>query len=147
MARTSSSSRRKANGRGAAAADALPRSIAFRHKPSGKERRVATGFAWDLFLFAGVFGVPLFLRRLPSWGAAVLALWLFVLIVSIVRVGAETAEIAQLALFAAFFVLQIGLGFYGNRLTARTLLHHGWTIDQPNDRGAKLVIEKWKLAH
>ena len=144
MARTSSTSRRKGNGRGAAA-DAVPPSITFRHKPSGKERRVATGFAWDLFLFAGVFGVPLFLRRLPSWGAAVLALWLFVLIVSIVRVGAEATEIAQLALFVAFLVLQIGLGFYGNRLTARTLLHHGWTIDQPNDRGIKRVIEKWRL--
>ena len=146
MARTSSTSRRKANGRGAAAADGVPPSIAFRHKPSGKERRVATGFAWDLFLFAGVFGVPLFLRRLPSWGAAVLVLWLFVLIVSIVRAGAAATEIAQLALFGAFLVLQIGLGFYGNRLTARTLLHHGWTIDQPNDRGTKLVIEKWRLS-
>ena len=41
---------------------------------------------------------------------------------------------------------QIGLGFYGNRLTARTLLHHGWTIDRPNDRGNKLIIEKWRLA-
>jgi len=146
VARTSSTSRRKANARGAAAADLPAPSINFRHKPSGKERRVATGFAWDLFLFAGVFGVPLFLRRLPSWGAAVLVLWLFVLIVSIVHVGAEATQIAQLVLFAAFLVLQIGLGFYGNRLTARTLLHHGWTIDQPSDRSIKLVVEKWRLA-
>ena len=87
MARSSSTSRRKSNAR-AGAADALPPSIGFKHKPSGKERRVATGFAWDLFLFAGVFGLPLFWRRLPSWGAAVLVLWLFVLIVSIVHVGA-----------------------------------------------------------
>jgi hypothetical protein len=145
VARTSASARRKANARGAAA-DGLPPSIAFRHKQSSKERRVATGFAWDLFLFAGVFGVPLFLRRLPSWGAGVLVLWLLVLIVSILRVGAEATQLAQLALFAAFLVLQIGLGFYGNRLTARTLLHHGWTIDQPNDRGTKLVVDKWRLA-
>jgi hypothetical protein len=145
VARSSSTSRRKSNARGGAA-DTVPPSIGFKHKPSGKERRVATGFAWDLFLFAGVLGLPLFLRRLPSWGAAVLVLWLFVLIASIVRVGAETAQLAQLVLFAAFLVLQIGLGFYGNRLTARTLLHHGWTIDQPNDRGTKLVVEKWKLA-
>lgn len=124
----------------------LPPSIGFVHKPSGKERRVATGFAWDLFLFAGVFGLPLFWRRLSSWGAGVLVLWLLVLIVSIVRVGNEATQTAQLVLFAAFLVLQIGLGFYGNRLTARTLLHHGWTIDRPNDRGNKLVIEKWRLA-
>jgi hypothetical protein len=146
VARTSSPSRRKGSARGGGAADTSRASIGFKHKPSGRERRVATGFAWDLFLFAGVFGVPLFLRRLPSWGAAVLVLWLFVLIVSIVRISAGATEIAQLVLFAAFLVLQIGLGFYGNRLTARTLLHHGWTLDQPNDRGAKLVVEKWKLA-
>jgi hypothetical protein len=145
VARTSSTSRRKGGGRGTAAADALPTSIGFVHKPSGKERRVATGFAWDLFLFAGVFGLPLFWRRLPSWGATVLVLWLFVLIVSIVRVGAEATQIAQLILFAAFLVLQVGLGFYGNRLTARTLLHHGWTVDRPNERGTKLIVEKWRL--
>lgn len=144
MARTSSTSRRKSNARGTAN-ETLPSSIGFRHKPSGKERRVATGFAWDLFLFAGVLGLPLFWRRLPSWGASVLGLWLLVLIVSVVRVGTEATQIAQLALFAAFLLLQIWLGFFGNRLTARTLLHHGWTIDQPNDRGTKLVIEKWRL--
>jgi hypothetical protein len=146
VARTSSPSRRKGGARGNGAADTSPASVGFKHKPSGKERRVATGFAWDLFLFAGVLGVPLFWRRLPSWGAAVLVLWLFVLIVSILRISAGATQIAQLVLFAAFLVLQIGLGFYGNRLTARTLLHHGWTIDQPNDRGTKLLIEKWRLS-
>jgi hypothetical protein len=147
VARTSSTSRRKGGGRGAAAPDALPPSIGFVHKLSGKERRVATGFAWELFLFAGVFGLPLFSRRLSSWGAGVLVLWLFVLIVSIVRVSAPVTQTAQLILFAAFLVLQVGLGFCGNRLTARTLLHHGWTIDRPNDRGNKLVVEKWKLVN
>jgi hypothetical protein len=145
VSRTSSSSRRKSSGRGTAATDALPSSIGFVHKARGKERRVATGFAWDLFLFAGVFGLPLFWRRLSSWGAAVLVLWLLVLLVSLVRVTAEPTQVAQLILFAAFLILQVWLGFFGNRLTARTLLHHGWTIDRPNDRGNKLVIEKWKL--
>jgi uncharacterized protein (DUF486 family) len=137
------SSRAKARARGGA--ESLPSAIRFKHKPSGKERRVATGFAWDLFLFAGVLGLPLFWRRLPSWGAAVLVLWLLVLIAGTLRIGVEATEAAQLALFAAFLVLQIGLGFYGNRLTARTLLHHGWVIDQPNDNGTKRIVERWRL--
>jgi hypothetical protein len=37
VARTSATSRRKGGGRGAAAPDALPPSIGFVHKPSGKE--------------------------------------------------------------------------------------------------------------
>ena len=141
MARTSS--RRKPAARGAD--DKLPPVIRFKHKPSGKERRVSTGFAWDLFLFAGVLGVPLFWRRLSSWGAAVLVLWLLVVVVGSVRVNVQATETAQLVLFGIFLVLQIWLGFYGNRLTAKTLLHHGWTIEQPNESGTKRVIEKWKL--
>jgi hypothetical protein len=141
VARTSS--RRKSGARGAA--DTLPPAIRLKHKPTGKERRVATGFAWDLFLFAGILGLPLFWRRLPYWGAGVLVLWLLVLVIGTVRFGAGVTETAQLALFAAFLVLQIGLGFYGNRLTARTLLHHGWVIDQPNDGGTKRLVEKWRL--
>ena len=127
------------------AGDALPPAIRFKHRPSGKERRVSTGFAWDLFLFAGILGVPLFWRRLPSWGAGMLVLWLLVVVVGSVRVSAQATETAQLVLFGIFLVLQIWLGFFGNRLTAKTLLHHGWTIEQPNESGTKRVIEKWRL--
>lgn len=142
MARAST--RRKTAARGADDKQ-LPPAIRFKHKASGKERRVSTGFAWDLFLFAGILGVPLFWRRLSSWGAAVLVLWLLVVITGSVRVNAQATETAQLILCAIFLVLQIGLGFYGNRLTAQTLLHHGWTIEQPNEAGTKRVIEKWRL--
>lgn len=142
MARASS--RKKSAARGTD--DKLPPAIRFKHKPSGKERRVATGFAWDLFLFAGVLGIPLFWRKLPSWGSGVLMLWLVVLVVGSVRVDAAATETAQLVLCAVFLLLQIGLGFYGNRLTAQTLLHHGWTIEQPNDSATKRIIEKWRLA-
>jgi len=137
-------STRRKTARGAG--DALPPVIRFRHKPSGKERRVATGFAWDLFLFAGILGVPLFWRRLSSWGAGMLVLWLLVVVVGSVRVSAQATDTAQLVLFGLFLVLQIWLGFFGNRLTAKTLVHHGWTIEQPNESGTKRVIEKWKLA-
>jgi hypothetical protein len=145
VARSSATARRK---RGGARDEAkpLPSAIRLRHKPSGKERSVATGFAWDLFLFAGIFGLPLFWRRLPYWGAGILVLWLLVLIAGALRLGAAAAETTQLALFAAFLIVQIGLGFYGNRLTAKTLLHHGWTLEQANDAGTRRLIEKWKLA-
>lgn len=141
MARAST--RRKSAARGAG--DTLAPVIRFKHKPSGKERRVATGFAWDLFLFAGLLGVPLFWRRLSSWGAAVLVLWLLVVAVGAMRLSAASEAAAQFVLSLAFLALQIWLGFFGNRLTAKTLLHHGWTIEQPNDSGTKRVIEKWRL--
>lgn len=120
--------------------------IYFRQKQSGKEKRVATGFAWDLFLFAGLFGLPLFWRRLPQWGAAVLALWCVDLAIGRVQAGGSAMHSAETALFIVFLGLQLWLGFAGNRLTAKTLLAHGWAVDQPNDAATKRVIERWKLA-
>ena len=53
---------------------AAPRhGVLFKHPSGARTKRVKLGFAWDLFLFAGLFGVPLFLRGLPDWGAAMLA--------------------------------------------------------------------------
>ena len=128
----------------AAAADALPSVLRLKHKPSGKERRIGTGFAWDLFLFAGILGLPLFWRRLPYWGAAVLVLWLLVLAIGALRASSVTDAI-QLALFGVFVAFQLYLGLYGNRINVRTLLAHGWVIDQ-NDGATKRLVERWRLA-
>ncbi len=145
MARASAPRRRAARG-GKEAAETLPPAIRLRHKQSGKEKRVATGFAWDLFLFSGVFGLPLFWRRLHAWGAIILALWCLDLVIGRVPVSAASAHTAEGVLFAAFLILQLALGFIGNRLTAKAYLAHGWTVDQPGDAGVKRVIARWKLA-
>lgn len=119
--------------------------IRLRQRQSGKERQIGTGFAWDLFLFAGVFGLPLFRRRLPQWGAAVLALWCFDLLIGRVPAGAAATHVAETVLFAVFLAVQLWLGFVGNRLTIKAFLAHGWTIDQPIDPDAKRLIERWNL--
>ena len=141
-----STARRRASRRDKAEAEKLPAAIRLRQKQSGKEKRISTGFAWDLFMFAGLFGVPLFWRRLPSWGAAILALWCLDLIVGALAISSVTARAAEAVLFVAFLAVQIWLGFLGNWLTAKALLAHGWTVEQPNDLGTKRVIERWKLA-
>jgi hypothetical protein len=145
VARASAPRRRGARGANETA-EKLPAAIRLRQKQSGKEKRVATGFAWDLFLFAGVFGLPLFWRRLHAWGAVILGLWCLDLVIGRVPVSHATARIAEGVLFASFLALQLLLGFIGNRLTARAYLAHGWTIDQPGDPGVKRVVTRWKLS-
>ena len=125
---------------------AIPPAIRLRRRPGGKEKRVATGFAWDLFLFAGVFGLPLFWRRLHAWGAVILALWCLDLIIGRVPVSTANARLAEAILFGAFLALQLLLGIIGNRLTAKAYLTRGWIIEQPGDLGVRRVIERWKLA-
>lgn len=146
MARASAPRRARAARGGKEAAEKLSPALRLRQKQSGKEKRVATGFAWDLFLFAGVFGLPLFWRRLHAWGAIILALWCLDLLIGRVPASAATARIAEGVLFMSFLALQLLLGFIGNRLTAKTYLAHGWTIDQPNETATKRVIERWRLA-
>jgi len=141
-----STAKRRAARRGKERAESLPPAIRLKQKQSGKEKRIATGFAWDLFLCAGLFGLPLFWRRLHSWGAVILALWCVDLVIGRLPIGEAAAHSAEAGLFAVFLALQLFLGFRGNRLTARVFLAHGWTIDQTSDLGTKRVIERWKLA-
>jgi hypothetical protein len=89
-------------------------------------------------------GLPLFWRRMPYWGAAVLVLWLLVLAIGALRASSVTDTI-QLALFGVFMAFQLYLGLYGNRINVRTLLAPGWVVDQ-NDGATKRLVERWRLA-
>lgn len=126
--------------------DTIPPFLRFKQKQGDKEKQLRTGFAWDLFFFAGLFGVPLFLRRLPQWGALILALWLIDLMIGRLPLGRHGGALAEAVLFAAFLAAQLWLGFRGNRLTAKALLAHGWRVERPEDRATKRLIERWRLA-
>ncbi len=49
------------------------------------------------------------------------------------------------SLAAVFVLLDLFLGLYGNRLTARAYLRHGWTIDHPDYAATRKVMKRWKL--
>lgn len=119
--------------------------LTLKHSDRGTLKRVKTGFAWDLFLLAPLFGLPLFLRRLPHWGAAILALWLIDLGLGWATHGRPGAAAMQLILFAAFLIAQLWLGFKGNALTAKAYLAHGWTIDHPEFVATRRLLERWGL--
>jgi len=95
------------------------------HAETGETRLIRTGFAWTLFLFGGVLGLPLFFRRLYRWGAAVLLLWAADLAVFWFAQG-RVRVIGEAIVFAAFFALQLWLGFRGNKLVAAAFLRRGW---------------------
>jgi hypothetical protein len=126
-----------------AARDA-PARVLFRSPTGLRAKRVNAGFAWDLFLFAGVFGVPLFLRGLTAWGAVVLALWLADL--GFGRLAPPQLRLPlEFALFAAFLGLQLYLGFRGNALTARACRARGWTPELSRDPAVRRALESWGI--
>ncbi len=97
-----------------------------------------------MFLFAGGFGIPLFLRGLPAWGAAVLALWIADLFLGWAGPGALFVP-GQVVLFAAFLGLQVWLGINGNALTARACRARGWVADNARDAGVKRTLRLWRI--
>ena len=48
--------------------------VALRHRGTGKIKYVDTGWSWSVFLSAGFFGLPLFLRGLLYGTAVVMML-------------------------------------------------------------------------
>jgi hypothetical protein len=110
----------------------------------GKLKWIRVGFAWDLFVLSPLLGIPLFLRRLPQWGAAMLALLLIWFVLGSL-LGGQPRWIAGVAVAVASFLIQLFLGFYGNRLTARSYLRHGWTVDHPDYAATRKVVARWKL--
>jgi hypothetical protein len=124
-------------------ADAMT-TVLFKAPSGARTKRVKLGFAWDLFLFAGIFGVPLFLRGLANWGALVLALWIADL--GVARLGPRWSLPAEGLLFVAFLALQVYLGFKGNALTARACHARGWKPDNPRDPSVRRALERWGIA-
>jgi hypothetical protein len=110
----------------------------------GKLKWIRVGFAWDLFVLSPLLGIPLFLRRLPQWGAAMLALLLVWFVLGSL-LGGQPRWIAGVAVAVASFLIQLFLGLYGNRLTARSYLRHGWTVDHPDYAATRKVVARWKL--
>jgi hypothetical protein len=124
-----------------------PAAVRISLKPpgGGKLKWIRVGFAWDLFVLSPLLGIPLFLRKLPQWGAAMLALLLLDIVLGLL-LGGMAANAAGIALAAIYFLLDLYLGFYGNRLTARAYLRHGWTVDHPDYAATRKVMKRWKLA-
>jgi len=110
----------------------------------GKLKWIRVGFAWDLFVLSPLLGIPLFLRRLPQWGAAMLGLLLVWFVLGSL-LGGQPRWIAGVAVAVASFLIQLFLGLYGNRLTARSYLRHGWTVDHPDYAATRKVVARWKL--
>src|SRR3984957_142760 len=91
----------------------------------GKLKWIRVGFAWDLFVLSPLLGIPLFLRRLPQWGAAMLGLLLVWFVLGSL-LGGQPRWIAGVAVAVASFLIQLFLGFYGNRLWGGSCFCAGW---------------------
>jgi hypothetical protein len=117
--------------------------VAFRNPRTGQIKQVKVGWSWTLFFFAGVLGIPLFLRKLNAWGGLFLALWIVNVLCQILATDVMTKSAALWSHAVILLVLRVWIARHGNRLTAESYLDAGWEFVDPQGESAKYARASW----
>jgi hypothetical protein len=118
--------------------------VALVNLKTGELKQVKIGWSWTLFFFSGVFGLPLFLRKLHVWGFVFLALWIVNLLGPFIA-GDGAVGVSSL-MFFVLAGLEIWIAIKGNEMTAKNLLELGWSFADPLSEAARYARAKWGLA-
>jgi hypothetical protein len=125
--------------------------VAMKNTKTGAIKEVKVGWSWTLFLFSGIFGLPLFLRRLHVWGALFLALCVVDVIVGLIPASAQFGafDFIPLILFGLIPLILFGLSIFvaikGNEMTAKNYLENGWTFVEPDSEITKMAKMQWGI--
>lgn len=111
--------------------------VRLKNEKTGELKDIKVGFSWTLFFFSGFLGIPLFLRKLNSWGTVFLILWAIYLI----TFGTEFMVIISLI----SLVLSGWLAIKGNEMTAKAYLEHNWVFANPESDETKYAKGKWGM--
>ena len=118
-------------------------SVAFESPQTGEVRQVKVGFSWALFFFSGVFGIPLFRRKLIAWGWVMLA---YNIAAVLLLIGSrKTDSGASLIMNVVIWFALAYLGFKGNEITAKNYLASGWRFVEPGSDLTRYAKMKWHI--
>lgn len=117
--------------------------VGFKNPKTGEVKHVKCGFSWTLFFWAGLLGLPLFLRKLNTLAIIVLVLWAMSLLVGPFGMNSKVLQVIMICTSMGF---QIWLGYKGNELTAKNYLEHDWIIAEPNSEFTKIALRQWGLS-
>lgn len=116
--------------------------VPFKNDRTGELKHVKVGWSWILFLWSGLMGIPLFVRRLYFLGIVFFFIWVANIVAASV---AEEDPVFLVIVGTVHFVLQSFLGFKGNEITAKNYLRRGWSFADPHNETAKYARTKWRL--
>lgn len=112
---------------------------------TGEIKEVKVGWSWTLFLFSGLFGLPLFLRKLHVWGAIFFALWI-VKMVAPSALPENEGLVLSISLGVIFLALEIFIGIKGNEMTAKNYLENNWAFVEPDSELTKMAKMRWGIS-
>jgi len=114
--------------------------VQLRNERTGEIKTIKVGWSWVLFLFSGVFGLPLFARRLYHYGAVMAGLSLAT------AVASEVDTSLYVFLLLSQLIASVQFGRKGNELTAKHYLENGWSWAEPDADTTEFAKQKWALA-
>ena len=118
--------------------------VGMQNPKTGEIKQVKVGWSWTLFFFSGMFGIPLFLRGLHTWGAVFLAVGSINLIM---RTPTEEVQVISMLFNAAIYLgLQLYMSIKGNELTAKNYLEKNWTFVDAESEDTALAKQRWGIA-
>lgn len=120
--------------------------VALRNERTGEVKDIKIGWSWTLFLFSGLLGIPLFLRRLNTWGGAMIAFWVVYQVVPALMTNPDDRAALNIGLGLLGIGLSVFFGLKGNELTAKHWLENGWTWANPDDQSTILARRVWSLS-
>ena len=115
-------------------------------------KEVKAGWSWTLFFFSTFLGIPLFLRKLPTWGGAMLVLCIFFWVLTYIPMPDDgepvptSSDLLFLAVGCVMFGFTIFFGIKGNETTAKNLLEYGWSFHDDEDPRTEAAKYRWSLA-
>lgn len=118
--------------------------VSFRNQYTGEIKSVKVGWSWTLFLFSNVFGIPLFLRKLYSYGFLLLGLSCVQFVLGVI--DDPSLNTISKAISFGQLIAAVYLGRNGNQMTAKNYLENGWEWAEPGDDATIYAQEKWALA-
>jgi hypothetical protein len=120
-----------------------PGRIYYKNPKTGEVQSTGTGYNLTLSAFSIVWGIPLFIKKLHSWGYIYLTFMSVYLLLYPQFKNREFGAIIVFILFAGG--LSTYLGVKGNRLLAINYLENGWRLQNPSDKEVIEVLKKWGL--
>lgn len=118
--------------------------IEFKNPKTGEIKTVKVGFSWTLLLFSGFFGIPLFLRKLNTWGGISLGLCFINILLS--ASNSHAAAAASIGPNLVSLGLSIWMGIKGNELTAKNYIESGWELRNRESDSTRYALGRWGLA-
>jgi hypothetical protein len=119
--------------------------VSLRNKTTGEIKFQKIGWSWTCLFFAGLLGIPLFVRRLNVWGGIMLLLWFLNF-----YVGNFSQTLSdQMISWAGLFIIEMGLSIFfalkANGMAGKAYLEHGWEFAEPDAEATAIARRKWGL--